>query len=242
VLKAAHRIPPMKPETRNFYEQAVRRAAELIVSNLDAALDLDVLATAASLSPFHFHRVFRGMVGETPLELHRRLRMERAAWSVLNDGSSITTIAFDAGYETHEAFTRAFAAQYGCPPSDFRKRRDGVDPECARSPQIELAARSGIHFSRSPQPITVNFSSGEQTMNVEITTRPELRVAAVRHVGPYNQISEAFGRLGDVAGKGAPAALYGALSSGIIRTRATRKYPPGLMLELDNKTIYHRPI
>jgi len=48
--------------------------------------------------------------------------------------------------------------------------------------------------------------------------------------------------LGDVAGKGAPAALYGALSSGIIRTRATRKYPPGQMLELVNKTLYQRPI
>src|SRR5204863_655372 len=48
--------------------------------------------------------------------------------------------------------------------------------------------------------------------------------------------------VGDVAGKGAPAALYAALSSGIIRTRATRKYPPGQMLELVNKTLYSRPI
>jgi sigma-B regulation protein RsbU (phosphoserine phosphatase) len=48
--------------------------------------------------------------------------------------------------------------------------------------------------------------------------------------------------LGDVAGKGAPAALYGAMSSGIIRTRATRKYPPGQMLELVNKTLFQRPI
>lgn len=48
--------------------------------------------------------------------------------------------------------------------------------------------------------------------------------------------------LGDVAGKGAPAALYGALSSGVIRTRAGRKYPPGQMLELVNKTLYQRPI
>ena len=45
-----------------------------------------------------------------------------------------------------------------------------------------------------------------------------------------------------MAGKGAPAALYGALSSGIIRTRAARKYPPGQMLELVNKTLYQRPI
>jgi phosphoserine phosphatase RsbU/P len=48
--------------------------------------------------------------------------------------------------------------------------------------------------------------------------------------------------IGDVAGKGAPAALYGALSSGVIRTRAGRKYPPGQMLELVNKTLFQRPI
>jgi sigma-B regulation protein RsbU (phosphoserine phosphatase) len=62
----------------------------------------------------------------------------------------------------------------------------------------------------------------------------------------YDWIQFDDGRLaivvGDVAGKGAPAALYGALSSGIIRTRATRKYPPGQMLELVNKTLYERPI
>jgi sigma-B regulation protein RsbU (phosphoserine phosphatase) len=48
--------------------------------------------------------------------------------------------------------------------------------------------------------------------------------------------------VGDVAGKGAPAALYAALCSGIIRTRATRKYLPGQMLELVNKSLYSRPI
>jgi AraC family transcriptional regulator len=70
----------MKPITRSFYEMAVQKAVELVVANLDQALDLGALAREAALSPFHFHRVFRGLTGETPLELHRRLRMERAAW------------------------------------------------------------------------------------------------------------------------------------------------------------------
>lgn len=48
--------------------------------------------------------------------------------------------------------------------------------------------------------------------------------------------------VGDVSGKGAPAALYAALASGIIRTRATRKYPPAEMLELVNRTLQQRPI
>jgi AraC family transcriptional regulator len=192
----------MKPGTRTFYEQAVQRAAERIVRSLDEALDLEPLAREAGLSPFHFHRVFRGMVSETPLELHRRLRLERAACSLLSEKLSVTAIAFGAGYETHEAFTRAFAARYGCAPSEFRRRRESDGPDCARPPQTELATRSGIHFSPdASRPFTFTFLDREQTMEAEITTQPELRVAALRHVGPYNRISEAFGRLGGIAGR-----------------------------------------
>lgn len=70
----------------------------------------------------------------------------------------------------------------------------------------------------------------------------------VAHLGGdlYDLIGFDDGRfalaVGDVSGKGAPAALYGALSSGIIRTRATRKYPPGEMLELVNRSLQQRPI
>ena len=72
----------MKPATHSFYTDAVRRVIEHVVTHLGEALALETLAEQACLSPFHFHRVFRGMVGETPLELVRRLRLERAAlWS-----------------------------------------------------------------------------------------------------------------------------------------------------------------
>jgi sigma-B regulation protein RsbU (phosphoserine phosphatase) len=89
-------------------------------------------------------------------------------------------------------------------------------------------------------------------MPEEIPSVPPLDIGvtfkSVAHLGGdlYDFIEFDDGRLaivvGDVAGKGAPAALYAALSSGIIRTRATRKYPPGQMLELVNKTLYERPI
>ena len=128
----------MKPETRSFYARAIQRAIGHIVGNLDDALDFETLARDACLSPFHFPRVFRGMVGETPLELIRRLRMKRAAWHLLDDARPITGIAFDAGYETHEAFTRAFRTCYNTPPSGFRSRR---------SHRIEIAAACGVHFT-----------------------------------------------------------------------------------------------
>jgi len=186
----------MKPDTRSFYGRAVQAAIEHIASHLDDALELQALGRIACLSPFHFHRVFRGMVGETPLELTRRLRLERAAWRLKDKQRAITEIAFDAGYETHEAFTRAFRSSYNTSPSGFRLRK---------YPRIEIAAACGVHFTADGViPAFIPRDSGGLTMEVEIKEMPELRVGAVRHVGPYNQIPKAFERLGAVAG---PAGL-----------------------------------
>ena len=194
----------MKPDTRSYYARAIQTAIEHIASHLDDALELEALARIACLSPFHFHRVFRGMVGETPLELTRRLRLERAAWKLKDRQRAITEIAFDAGYETHEAFTRAFRSAYSTPPSGFRLRK---------YPRTEIAAACGIHFTTdSVIPAFIPRDSGGLTMNVEIKNMPELRVATVRHVGPYNQIPKAFERLGAIAG---PAGLI-AQSSAMI--------------------------
>lgn len=114
----------MRTNTRNFYQRAVQRTVQTIARGLDTALDLNALAREAAMSTFHFHRMFRGLVGETPLELHRRLRLERAGWQLLNTDTQVTQIAFAAGYETHEAFTRAFGASYACSPSVFRASRE----------------------------------------------------------------------------------------------------------------------
>lgn len=187
----------MRPDTRSFYARAVQAAIDHIVAHLDDALDLETLSANACLSPFHFHRVFRGMVGETPLELARRLRIERAARQLLDSDRAVTEIAFDAGYETHEAFTRAFRACYSTSPSGFRERKH---------PQVEIAAPCGVHFIAGGEaPAFIPRDSGGRNMDVEIKEMPELRVGAVRHVGPYNQIPEAFERLGAIAG---PAGLF----------------------------------
>lgn len=181
----------MKPETRSFYERAVQRAIEQIATNLDRALELEAIASAVGLSPFHFHRVFRGMTGETPLELSRRLRMERAAHQLATSDRPVTEIAFDAGYESHEAFTRAFRACYGVSPSGFRSRKH---------PRTELAALCGVHFDASGRvPGFLPRDSGGRNMEVEIVNLPSKRVFTVRHVGPYNQIPQAFERLGAIA-------------------------------------------
>jgi AraC family transcriptional regulator len=65
-------------------------------NNLDRPLSLEELASIASFSPYHFHRIFRGIVGESVKEHVRRLRLERAAHRLRFTGQPVTEIAFDA--------------------------------------------------------------------------------------------------------------------------------------------------
>jgi len=193
----------MKPDTRAFYHQAVGRVVAHLVTHLDESADLAALARIACLSPFHFHRVFSGTVGETPLELLRRLRLERAAVTLLRTDTPVTAVAFAAGYETHEAFTRAFRAAFGEAPSAFR--RNGT----ARA---LLAAGSGLHFREgATQAHFIPRDTGGHAMQVELEQMPPLRLATVTHVGPYNQIGRAFERLGAIAAREGLFAHPGAL-------------------------------
>src|SRR5215813_7154074 len=116
----------------------------------------------------------------------------------------------------------------------------------------ELHTRVAENEERLEREMKIAREIQRQLMPDEVPSIPPLQMAVlfkpVTQLGGdlYDWIAFDDGRLaiviGDVAGKGAPAALYGALSSGVIRTRAGRKYPPGQMLELVNKTLTQRPI
>ncbi|MBM4779221.1 MAG: AraC family transcriptional regulator [Archangiaceae bacterium] len=164
-------------------ELAVREAVSCLCSNLDVPVDLRRLAARAALSPLHFHRVFRGLMGETANALHRRLRLERAALALRSTRRAVTDLAFDAGYETHESFTRAFTEAYGHAPSAFRRRAQ------TSSREVLLPAPSGLHFGRG------DFALVKPTQPFVVEHRAALRLAAVRHVGSYATIVDAFMRL-----------------------------------------------
>lgn len=206
----------VKPIKLSHYEGLVLSAVQRIVDSLDQALDLQALAAPACMAPLHFHRVFRGLIGETPLQLHRRLRLERAAWRLATRDESVLRTALDAGYETHEAFTRVFRECFGCSPSEHRSLATSAPPQrasgaAARRVSHRLQAACGLHgdgpaVDLPADPAALFTHPGASSMNVQIDTRPELRVAALPHTGPYNSIHLAFDKLGAIAG---PAGLFG---------------------------------
>ena len=188
----------MRPKTEQTYHERILRVLVYIQDHLSEAYSLDDLAALAHFSPYHFHRIFRGMVGESVKEHVRRLRLERAAQQLRHTGEPITRIAFEAGYETHEAFTRAFAALFGAPPSQFRQTR--------RSPP-RPAAPSGVHYDPEQRLNSFHpFQLGGPPMDVRIESVPVLRVAFMRHTGPYDQVKGTWEKLMTWAG---PRGLLG---------------------------------
>jgi AraC family transcriptional regulator len=94
------------------------------------------LAARAHLSRFHFDRVIGAVAGESPARFRRRVLLERAAYRLVTSDTSVLDVAVEAGYSSHEAFTRAFQRAYGVPPSAWR----------AAPRRFQLQARNGVHF------------------------------------------------------------------------------------------------
>src|SRR5436190_480938 len=105
---------------RDHYHGRMLRVLDHIDRHLDSDLDLQTVSGVAAFSKFHFHRQFRATFG---LSVHRYVqlaRLRRASKRLAGD-DSVTDIALDAGYETPDAFARAFRQRFAQSPSNFRK-------------------------------------------------------------------------------------------------------------------------
>ncbi|NQU48850.1 MAG: AraC family transcriptional regulator [Planctomycetes bacterium] len=143
------------------WKARISKAQKMLEERLLDDVGLDELARAATYSQFHFHRLFRAATGETVRQYQRRLRLERAAYFLTHGQDDILKLALDAGYGSHEAFTRAFQTRFQITPSAFR------------------AERRLIHEHKI-MPMT--------EIDVRIAEREPQCIAFVRHVGPYEQL------------------------------------------------------
>ncbi len=107
----------MSESTTRNWQARIERAMRYMEAHLDEDLDLEAIAKAAHFSPYHFHRIFSGMTGEPVMACLRRLRLARAAHRLAYGARSVTELALEAGFESPDAFGRAFRAAYGMAPS-----------------------------------------------------------------------------------------------------------------------------
>jgi AraC family transcriptional regulator len=88
--------------------------------HLDGNVSLAALSARAGWSPFHLHRAFCRVVGETPKQYTLRLRLEAAAARIVASDDSIFDVALAEGFTSHEVFTRAFRRHFGQTPTRYR--------------------------------------------------------------------------------------------------------------------------
>lgn len=146
------------------------------MAHRDQPARLNDLARLAHLSPFHFHRVFQAIVGETPADFSKRVRLDHALTLISRKGSrSLTQIALACGFTSSSDFSRAFKHRFGTPPRSFdlgawrTTHRDALESLLPRTRRISRLP---------PRASTDDFA-------VTLESLPSRRVAYIRVDRPY---------------------------------------------------------
>lgn len=154
------------------YHERLNKVLRYIEQHLDTPPSIEELSRVACFSPYHFHRVFTAMVGESVAAYVRRIVLQRAAarLSYTWDKVSITELALDSGYDSVDAFTRAFRSVFGISPSRYRRLGGSLA-------QAQATCRE--------TPVFYHLQPEVAPLNIEIVSLPRFTVAAYRYVGPY---------------------------------------------------------
>lgn len=157
------------------YKGRINRVVDFIGEHLDDELTLEQLSSVACFSKYHFHRLFTAYTGLSLKQYIKWLRLKRAAHQLIVEREkTIIEIALDAGFESHESFTRAFKQICGENPSDFRLKSSWHTWE---EPPYSLPTR------------------GTKTMNVIIKELPARRLAMLEHHGDPKKLGESVSQL-----------------------------------------------
>jgi AraC family transcriptional regulator len=153
-------------EVFDRWRSRFERAASLLSRRLDDPPSLAELASAAAVSPFHFHRIWRALTRETVGQTVLRLRLEASQELLLVKDTSVTETATALGFGTPQSFARAFRRHTGLTPSEHR----------------------------NSQPSVADMDTRD--MKVSIDRRGEIMVVGLRREGkPYTNLNATFGQV-----------------------------------------------
>jgi len=194
-----------KESCKSEYISRINKVMDYIEQNIEQTISLNSIAKVAHFSPFHFHRIFTLLVGETPADFLQRIRIEKAAQQIKVDNSkTISDIAYDCGFSSVSLFSRIFRKHFGITAKQFRNQEQPV------------LVNNGIYYSKNGQikskknqllpDLDLQLCSVKfkqliimETI-IKVTEMPIIQVIYCRHTGAFNQIGEAYGKLMKWAG------------------------------------------
>jgi AraC family transcriptional regulator len=151
------------------WSERMNAAVNYIEDNLTGEVDFEKAADQACCSLFHFQRMFYAIIGVTPAEYTRRRRLTLAARELTTNGSKVIDVALKYGYDSPEAFSRAFRKLHGIAPLSARTLGTKL-ATCARvSFHIEIKGDNDMDYKLVEVPAfdlvgtshTFNVSNGE---------------------------------------------------------------------------------
>lgn len=157
------------PRTKSgelYYQQRITCALSYIEENLGVEVTLADVSKVACFSPFHFHRIFKAFVGDSVSDYIKKRRLTKAAEDLITTKKQIIDIAFDSGFESQEALTRAFERVYQTTPGKYRER----------------GKHCGIFEKREVDAETLRHLSKGVTMEPKVVSLPEFKVVGMRKV------------------------------------------------------------
>lgn len=178
------------------YQERLGRVTAYIHDHLAEPLDLNRLAEVAHLSPYHWHRVYHALHGETIAATVRRLRLHRASGYLANTALTVEQVARKCGYPNAQSFTRAFGTAYGMSPTRYRTdgghaaflagqaapQAAGYEVEIREIPRVQLA---GMDHRGSYMLVGKAFEAAYVRMAAQGLTRPAMRWLAVYLDDPF---------------------------------------------------------
>ncbi len=186
-----------KDKSRHEYIARINKVMDYIENQIDQPLDLNTIARIACFSPYHFHRIFTFLIGETPIDFIQRIRIEKAAMLIWNEpGMPITEIAYACGFGSVSLFSRTFRKYFGITARQFGKTEKAVFSD------------NGLLFSKNGQLLSKNMKSRLDSdsefcnvelnqliimeTKIEVKQLPEMNVIYCRHIGAFDQIYKAY--------------------------------------------------
>ena len=185
----------VQQQSRNEYIHRINRVVDYIEANLDEEHSLEKLARVAFFSPFHFHRIFRALTGETINNYVKRIRLQNAGSMLLSDHRRpVTEIATLCGFNSTAVFCRAFRDHFGRSTGEFRKHHGETVSKNGQSNSNNGQSQAGSTMYISDDTINQNRNVNMEK-NIKVKEMPAMDLIYCRHTGRFDDIGKAYEKL-----------------------------------------------
>ncbi|BDY06959.1 GyrI-like domain-containing protein [Ferrimonas sp. YFM] len=183
------------------YPNRLKPVIRHLENNLAEPMNLTEVAAMAHLSPYHFHRIFKAVTGETLDDFRRRLRLESVACALFYHKGTVTQLALEHGFSSSQSLSKAFRRHFGLTPSEVNRCTCLEQlSELLQNSKIGHRLRKKGHATSGEEAYHAG-STPQWSCNMEMKHFEPASLAAIRVTGPYgDNYEEPCGRLFQWAG------------------------------------------